>query len=97
MTDERWHDESLRALGMFLAGDGIRARGPRGERITDESYLLWLYAEPDPIEAKLPGGPWADRYERVFVTTEPDAPPAEYAAGQAITLPGRSCLLLRAN
>ncbi|HEU4541237.1 MAG TPA: glycogen debranching protein GlgX [Jiangellaceae bacterium] len=97
MTHERWYDESLRALGMFLAGDGIRARGPRGERITDDSFLLWLYAAPHPIEVKLPGGIWAERYERVLITTDPEAPPADYAASDTITLPGRSCVLLRAH
>jgi glycogen operon protein len=97
MTHERWYEESLRALGMFLAGDGIRARGPHGERITDDSFLLWLYAAPDPLEVKLPGGIWAESYERVLITSDPDAPPAEHAAGDAVILPGRSCLLLRAR
>ena len=44
MTEREWHAPDLRTLGMYLDGDGIRHRGPRGERLTDESYLLVLHA-----------------------------------------------------
>jgi glycogen operon protein len=98
MTEEAWHDESLRTLGMFLAGDGIRSRGAHGERIVGESFLLWLHADPDPVEVRLPGGDWAERYEVVLDTSraEPEADGTAYAAGDSVIVPGRSCLLLRA-
>ncbi|HSI92739.1 MAG TPA: glycogen debranching protein GlgX [Jiangellaceae bacterium] len=95
MTDERWHDESLRTLGMFFAGDGLRTRGPRGERITDDSFLLWLHAGGDPVEVKLPGDPWGRRYEVVLDTVHPDGGPVAHVDGDMITLAGRSCQLLR--
>ena len=44
MTEREWHSPDLRTLGMYLDGDGIRHRGPRGERLADESYLLVLHA-----------------------------------------------------
>jgi isoamylase len=71
MTDETWHDESLRTLGMFLAGDGIRSRGGNGERLTGESYLLWLHAAHHDTEVTLPDGVWAERYELVIDTAGP--------------------------
>jgi glycogen operon protein len=98
MTDHTWHDESLRTLGMYLAGDGIRSRGRRGERVLDGSYLLWLHAGADTIEATLPGGVWAERYDVVLDTTGADTNTgAGVSAGERISLLGRSCLLLRAT
>jgi len=98
MTEDAWHDESLRTLGMFLAGDGIRSRGLYGERIVGESFLLWLHADPDPVEVRLPGSDWAERYDVVLDTSvaEPEADGTAYAAGDPVTVPGRSCLLLQA-
>src|SRR3954447_3438019 len=32
MSDNDWSSSSARTLGMFLSGEGIRTRGPRGER-----------------------------------------------------------------
>ena len=95
MTADHWHDESLRTVGMFFAGDGIRTRGPRGERTTDDSFLLWLHAGPDDLEVKLPGEPWAYGYV-VVLSTADGAHGDGYDARSSVILPGRSCLLLRA-
>jgi glycogen operon protein len=98
MTDHTWHDESLRTLGMYLAGDGIRSRDRNGDRVLDGSYLLWLHAGADTIEVTLPGGVWAERYDIVLDTTGVDTTiGAGVSAGERISLLGRSCLLLRAT
>ncbi|MGH9250321.1 MAG: glycogen debranching protein, partial [Acidimicrobiales bacterium] len=99
MTDDAWHDESLRTLGMFLAGDGIRSRGLNGEQITGDSFLLWVHADPDPVEVTLPAGVWAQHYEVVFdtATQEQEAASRGAAAGDNVTLTGRSCVLLHAT
>ncbi len=99
MTEDAWHDESLRTLGMFLAGDGIRSRGLNGERITGDSFLLWVHADPDPVEVTLPAGVWAQHYEVVFdtATAEQVAASRGGAAGDNVTVTGRSCLLLHAT
>ena len=96
MSQERWYDESLRTLGMFIAGDGLRTRGPRGERITDDSFLLWVHSGPDPIEARLPGDPWAGGYELVLDTADDDSRAGRPIDGTTVTLAARSCQLLRA-
>ncbi|MGH3928272.1 MAG: hypothetical protein ACRDTT_36335, partial [Pseudonocardiaceae bacterium] len=98
MTGDVWHDESLRTLGMFLTGDGIRSRGPNGERITGDSFLLWVHADTDPVEVTLPAGVWAQHYEVVFDTSvaEQEEAATGHTAGESVTLAGRSCLLLRA-
>ena len=100
MTDREWHSPDLRTLGMYLDGDGIRHRGPRGEQLTDESYLLVLHAGAEDTTFALPGRPWASSWEVVVDTTYPDGlPPAAAsrpAAGRDLPVTGRSAVLLRA-
>jgi glycogen operon protein len=99
MTEREWHAPDLRTLGMYLDGDGIRHRGPRGERLTDESYLLVLHAGAEDTTVALPGLPWASGWEVVVDTAYPDGLPppaaARPAAGLDLPLAGRSAVLLR--
>jgi isoamylase len=100
MTEREWHAPDLRTLGMYLDGDGIRHRGPRGERLTDESYLLVLHAGAEDTTFALPGLPWASGWEVVVDTAYPDGLPpaaaARPAAGLDLPLTDRSAVLLRA-
>nr|WP_216853193.1 glycogen debranching protein GlgX [Phytoactinopolyspora halotolerans] len=105
MDDADWHDENRCTLGMFLSGDGIRSRGEHGERIIDDSFLLWLHSGAEDIDVVLPGLPWASRYDVVVDTTDDGsghdatttAGTTTYPAGATVTLRSRSCLLLRAS
>jgi glycogen operon protein len=100
MTDREWHSEDTRTLGMYLDGEALRQRGPRGERLTDDSYLLILHAGAEDATFVLPGMPWATGYEVVVDTTYADGlPPAGMdrpAAGIELPVPARSAVLLRA-
>ena len=99
MTERDWYAPDLRTLGMYLDGDGIRHRGPRGERLIDESYLLVLHAGAEDTTFALPGLPWASGWEVVVDTAYPDGLPppaaARPAAGLDLPLAGRSAVLLR--
>jgi glycogen operon protein len=97
MTEHEWHDESLRTLGMFLNGDGIRTRGPHGERVVGDSFLLWLHSGAEQVEVTLPNGDWAQAYDVVLDTAGVQSPQTRQKGGDAITMPARSCLLLRGN
>jgi glycogen operon protein len=100
MTEREWHSPDLRTLGMYLDGDGIRQRGPRGERLSDESYLLVLHAGAEDTAFTLPGLPWASGWEVVVDTVYPDglAPSGvdRPAAGMDLPVAARSAVLLRA-
>jgi isoamylase len=65
----RW-SSSTETLGMFLSGDGLRTRGPRGEALRDGSYLVWLNPQPRAVTATLPS--WAASYTRVLDTSADD-------------------------
>ena len=82
---------------MYLDGQGIRMRGPRGERVTDDSLLLVLHTGPDDRDVVLPGPPWATSYD-VLLDTRDERPASgpTLAAGTALPVRGRSTVLLRA-
>jgi glycogen operon protein len=100
MTEREWHSPDTRTLGTYLDGGGIRQRGPRGERLVDESYLLVLHAGDEDLAVTLPGLPWASAYEIVVDTACADGVPPpgadRPAAGLDLPVTARSAVLLRA-
>jgi isoamylase len=98
MTDAEWQAEGVRAIGLRLAGDAIDERGPRGERIVDDTLLLLLNAAEDEVAFTLPDRAPAG-WRLMFDTRAPDAPtggdgPVRHA-GSAYPLVGRSVALFR--
>jgi len=71
MTRDDWHESPLRALGMFLNGGEIWEPGPRGERISDDSFLVILNGLHR-LTFRLPHAKWAASLEMVLDTADPD-------------------------
>jgi glycogen operon protein len=97
MAPVDWHRSELRTLGMYLDGQQIRHRGPRGERITDDSYLLWLHAGSEPVTTSLPGLPWGNGYTVVLDTARPKLDDGSETVTGTLTLTPHSVVLLRAH
>ena len=95
MSDADWFAPTAQTLGMYLSGDGIRTRGPRGERITDTSFLVLLHAGADDVDFRLPGPPWAERYHLLLDTAAPADIPRDLKAGEDLSLVARSLVLLQ--
>ncbi|HVF03864.1 MAG TPA: glycogen debranching protein GlgX [Frankiaceae bacterium] len=93
LTDADWSSPAV-TLGMFVDGAEIHSRGPRGERITDESFLVILHAGDEPTTFTLPDEQWAKEYEVVLTTGT--APGAGLGAGAALDVAARSVVLLHA-
>ncbi|MEP6463234.1 MAG: glycogen debranching protein GlgX [Frankiaceae bacterium] len=74
-TANNWHSPDRKTVGCYLSGTNLRQRGPRGEIPTDASYLLLMHAGPEPCAFRLPGEPWAGRYELVLDTAADDPLP----------------------
>jgi glycogen operon protein len=88
-------DDSLHTFGMFVSGDPLRAPGPRGERLSDASFMLWFNAHPEPGRATLPVNEWVHAGE-VVLSTDSKHPVGEVvAAGQVIDIEPRSVIVLR--
>ena len=98
MGDAHWGAPG-RAMTVFLNGDALTEPGPHGERVRDDTFLLMLSAERDPLEFTVPGVKYGERWA-VVADTAADGPPdpagqPELAAGDHITRTGNSMLVLR--
>lgn len=54
MTQEDWDASHARALTVFLNGNAISEPGSRGERISDDSFLLMFNASAEPLDFVVP-------------------------------------------
>ena len=101
MTSDQWGDGFARCLSVFVNGHGMRARDNRGQRVTDDSFLLLFNAHYDAVEVKVPDERWAPGWLTEIDTVEPDGLPPDgdgrVAANTAFLLPGRSVRVLRAD
>jgi hypothetical protein len=66
--------------------------------VLDESFLLWLNAEPDDLPVVLPDhAEWAERYDVLVDTGDPAREGRVCPAGASLVLRPRSGVLLRAH
>ena len=96
MSDEAWACDSVRCLGVRLAGDLINEMDERGEPIKGDTLLLMLNAHPEPVQFALPLTSGGDVWQRLIDTFESDDRPNVLQGGEMYPLAGRSLALLRA-
>ncbi len=94
MTERDWLDHSAATLGIFLAGDQLRAVDRRGVRRRDTSYLIWLHAGSEPVDVTLPAA-WADHYEEV-VRTDAQLSSEPWKPGSTVQLLDRTVAVFEA-
>jgi glycogen operon protein len=103
MADQDWKTPYARAMMVFLNGNAITEPGPRGEPVRDDTFLILLSANQDPVTFTLPG-PGLGRCWAVTLdsaagqaaegsTAEGGA--AEHRPGGQIVLAGYSMMVLR--
>jgi isoamylase len=93
MDDDDWGEGFAKSVGVFLNGEAIPSRDPRGRRIVDDSFLLLFNAHEEPIAWTLPKG-YADGWELVMDTAADGAHPTSYAEGDRIETASRSVVVL---
>ncbi|MHC5907149.1 glycogen debranching protein GlgX [Streptomyces sp. S6] len=98
MTDRDWTSATASALTVFLNGHAISEPGSRGERITDDSFLLMFNPSPAPLDFTVPvdHGPL---WHLVIDTAHPTPPPPgtgpKVTAGDRLHLLDRSVVVLQ--
>ena len=96
MTEQDWEEGYANSLGVFLNGEAIPTRDPRGERVLDDSFYILFNAWNDAITFTLPQGPWGDRWQLILSTSEPV--PADHGevlhAGESIEVEALSLTML---
>jgi isoamylase len=97
MTDEQWEIGYAKSIAVFLNGTQIPSPGPQGQRISDDSFLMFFNAHYDVIEFTLPlefqSYEWSleiDTKEARFLTE-----PQLFTGTQAVPVIGRSIVVMR--
>ncbi|WP_055566437.1 glycogen debranching protein GlgX [Streptomyces atriruber] len=98
MEQPDWAASQARALSVFLNGNAISEPGQRGERISDDSFLLMFNASPEPIEFVVPvnhGRQWQLVIDTAHEDGVPPEPGPKVRAGDRLTLADRSLTVLQ--
>ncbi|MEU3375051.1 glycogen debranching protein GlgX [Streptomyces sp. NPDC006711] len=98
MADRDWQSANAKALSVFLNGNAISEPGPRGERISDDSFLLMFNASAEALSFVVPvnhGLQWQVVVDTALPTGRPADGGPKIEAGGRITLIGRSMTVLR--
>ncbi len=111
MSEEDWEATFGKAITVYLNGEGIHDRDPRGEWVRDDSFVLFFNAHYEDIEFTVPGKEYGDQWQVVVNTdtgevdthtsigfgieTETGTEIGDVAAGDKITVTARSLLILQ--
>ncbi len=97
MTQRDWQAAHARSLVVFLNGQAISEPGPRGEKITDASFLLMFNAHQAAMEFTVPVN-HGTQWQVVVDTAVPDGVPPgtgrKVRAGDRLRLVDRSLVVL---
>jgi len=97
MTAQDWEVQVCQCLTVFLNGEGIPDADARGQRVTDNSFLLCFNTHHEDINVQLPGNGYGQAWTVVLDTTtgEPPGTHGLTAPGDAkITITARSLVVL---
>jgi isoamylase len=93
MTKRDW--QGAHEVGMFLNGEEIAAPDAHGRRVVDDSFLLLFNGSHEDREFKLPPSRFGRRWTGELRTDDPGAEDTTASAGEVVTVPARSLILLR--
>ncbi|HEY9622132.1 MAG TPA: glycogen debranching protein GlgX [Crinalium sp.] len=97
MTDAQWELGYSKSIAMFLDGRQLPSPGPKGERISDDSFLLLFNAHYELIEFTLPEAMQRREWKLVIDTKEPRfiTDDIRYTGEHLIPVTGRSLVVLQ--
>jgi glycogen operon protein len=97
MSEEDWKVGFAKSLMVYLNGKAIPSRGPRGEAIVDDSFLLCFNAHYETMPFTLPGEEFGGRWHRVIDTADPDLrePIDLLTSGATLRVVDRSVVVLQ--
>jgi isoamylase len=97
MSDSDWAGSHVRSIGLRLAGDALEDLDDNGEPLRDDTFLILLNGDPQPMEFAVPknhrGIGW-----QVIVDTRHDAILIDgdvIHGGDAVSIIGHSAMLLK--
>jgi glycogen operon protein len=94
MGDDDWDAGAAQSVGIFLNGDAITDRDRRGQRVTDDSFLVLFNAHADPVDWTLPKQ-WGQWWEVVAETADPVRDGEILESSATLQVGGRSVVVLQ--
>jgi glycogen operon protein len=99
MTEEDWESGFAKSVAVYLNGQGIPDLDVRGQRVTDDSFVLCFNAHYEPIEFTLPAKEFGATWVPVIYTA--DTAIAEeskpVAAAATVSIGARAVMVLQAG
>jgi isoamylase len=98
MSDEDWESGFAKSIAVYLNGNGIPDLDARGQRVTDDSFVLCFNAHHEPIEFTLPAEEFGPAWFPVVNTgADPadESEPKPLTAATTVTVEARSVLVLQ--
>ncbi|MGA9375199.1 MAG: glycogen debranching enzyme, partial [Mycobacterium sp.] len=96
MSEEDWYTGFGKSVAVYLNGNGIPDLDPRGQRVTDDSFVVCFNAHHEPIEFTLPpeefGPAWLPVIDTAAQSLTSDDP---IAAGASRKTAARSVTVLQ--
>lgn len=95
-TQEEWEVGYAKAIAVFLDGNQIPSPGPQGQRISDDSFLMFFNAHYELIEFALPTYLKGKEWKVVIDTKEPRFVTEDilYTGDQTVPVTARSIVAL---
>jgi glycogen operon protein len=95
MNDEHWSHDFAKSLAVFMNGNGLRSRNPKGEPIVDDNFYVIFNAHHEIIDYILPSGDYAKDWTVMLDTGKNYIGEGDtYKAGEKFSVDGRSVILL---
>jgi glycogen operon protein len=98
MSEDDWNKGFAKSLAVFLNGKGLRAVGPKGEKIADDNFYVLFNAWEESLTYVLPSQKFGSEWVKVidthsgFINEEGGE---KYSAESSIKIEGRSVVLLK--
>ncbi|HEX4432130.1 MAG TPA: glycogen debranching protein GlgX [Frankiaceae bacterium] len=98
MSQEDWDNGWARSLGIFLNGAAIPTPDRRGNRVRDDSFLLFFNAHFEPVDFTIPDAEYGEAWAIAVSTAEPLADHLDesgFKSSDTVEVEARSILVLR--
>jgi glycogen operon protein len=97
LSESDWNVGFAKSLMVFLNGRAIPSRGPHGEPVSDNSFLLCFNAHYEPVPFRIPDQTFGVRWHRVLDTFDPalGRQTPVLAPGRRLAVMDRSLMVLQ--
>ena len=99
MAEQDWQTGYARTLAVYLNGQAIQEPDDRGQRVTDDDFILMFNAHSDAVDFRVPDGigdvVWREVVNTAVGNGIPDDALTPHESGGLVTVAGRSVTILQ--